>query len=131
MGIQRILWATAMGGLRIANAFCFVLLVAFIGSSLGAIEGDALLAAWLVLPVVAIVVFENIWINGLINRRIHARLGGAAGVAVTALLAFQLPREGGFATAVTVLIAFLALLSVAALIRPFPVRYGPLKMVRE
>ena len=131
MSIARLIWASGVGGLRIAAAFALVLLFAFVGSILGAIEGDPLLSGWLVLPVIAIVVFENFWINGLIPRRSYARLSGASGALVSVILALQIPQGGSFATALTILLGFLTLFAVAAVVRPFPVPRAPLRVVSE
>lgn len=121
MRTERLLWATAVSGMRIANAFSFVLLIAFIGTALGAIEGHPLLSAWLVLPLLAILVFENFWITGQIQSVGFTRLGAAVSLLVAAGLTIRLVGGNGFAMAVTILMAFLAIIALAALGRPVPV----------
>lgn len=113
---QRIMWAVAVAGIRVANAFGFILLVAFAGAALGAIEGHPALAVWLVLPVVAVLVFENLWITGVVKERRVARLGGVGSLAVVGVVAWQLSTVAGngFTLAVFLVLGFLALMAVTA-----------------
>lgn len=120
MGLMRLLWATAVGGMRVATALAFVVTVAFLGSLLGFIQGHPALTAWLVLPLIAMLVFENLWLVGAIRRPALARAAASASLVVSVVLAWQLlTRSGnGFAIAVTVVLAFLAVMAVTAFARP-------------
>jgi len=120
MRTERLLWAVAVSGMRIANAFSFVLLVAFIGTVLGAIEGHPLLSVWLMLPLLATLIFENLWITGHIRSAVISRIGGAAGLIVVAVLATRLSVGTGFTAALTALVAFLGIIALTALGRPIP-----------
>jgi hypothetical protein len=125
--MDKILWATAVGGMRVANALGFILLVAFIGALLGFIDGHPALSAWLVLPIVAVLVFENLWITGRLRRQQGtARAGAAVSLGVAAILAWQLGTlaSNGFAVAVFAVLAFLAIMAVTALARPVPAAEG-------
>ncbi len=127
MSMDKLLWATAVSGMRVATALGFILLVAFFGATLGFIEGHPALSAWLVLPIVAVLVFENLWIIGrLRQQRATARVGAAVCLGIAAILAWQLGTvaSNGFAVAVFAVLAFLALMAVTAMARPVPAAEG-------
>ncbi|MFP4509998.1 MAG: hypothetical protein ACLFNQ_07685 [Spirochaetaceae bacterium] len=120
MRSKRLFWATAVGGMRAADGFAFVLLVGLLGSLLGWIQGHPALTLPITAPLILVVVFENVWLTGTIKPSRYARGGAAVSLVVLAIVGAQLAsiETSAFLMAIFTLLAFTGLLAVAALVHP-------------
>lgn len=114
--------------MRIANAIGFVMLVGFLGRLLGALEFHPLISAGLVLPILAVLVFENLWITGILHRIVVVRSAAIASLAVIAVLLSRIAAGGAGGltpaeSALGVFVAFLGVMALSAIGRPRPERF--------
>jgi len=117
---SRLFWALAVSGMRTANAFGFIFLLALLGSVLGWIQGHPALAVSPILPLLAVLIFENLWLTGRIRRASYSRLGAVASLLLIGIAATQLAGIGGNGLLIAVLavLGFAGLMAVAVFVRP-------------
>ena len=120
MNSSRLFWALAVAGMRTANAFAFIFVLALTGSLLGWIQGHPALAVWLIVPLLAVLIFENLWLTGRIRRASYSRLGAVTSVVVLGVAATQLAAVGGngLLIALFALLGFAGLMAIAVFFRP-------------
>ena len=92
--------------------------VAFIGRLLGALDAHPLLSAGLILPILALTIFDNLWISGVLHQPGTVRAGALAGLAVVAALGFAYGGAAIPTVPFALVLGFLAIMAVTALLRP-------------